>query len=74
MLEFDDGNWAGLEVKLGESDSVISVAENNLLRLRNSRMVTPPDFLAIITGDTSGYTLPSGVHVIPLSALGPIRD
>ncbi len=74
LLEFDDGNWAGLEVKLGESDSVISAAENNLLRLRNSRMVTPPDFLAIITGGTSGYTLPSGVHVIPLSALGPIRE
>ena len=74
MLEFDDGNWVGLEVKLGESDSVISAAENNLLRLRNSRMVPPSDFLAIITGGTSGYTRPSGVHVIPLSALGPIRD
>ena len=74
LLEFDDGNWAGLEVKLGESDTVISAAETNLLRLQNSRMVTPPDFLAIITGGTSGYTRPSGVHVIPLSALGPIRE
>ena len=74
ICEFDDGHWAGIEIKLGESDSVISSAESNLLRLKDSRMVTEPDFLAVVTGGYSGFTLPSGVHVVPLSALGPERS
>lgn len=72
LIEFDDGSWAGVEVKLGESDKAIAAAEKNLLRLRESRMVTPPDFLAVVTGGYSGFTLPSGVHVLPLSAMGPL--
>ncbi|MCT1442957.1 ATP-binding protein [Corynebacterium glucuronolyticum] len=74
ICEFDDGHWAGIEIKLGESDSVISSAESNLLRLKDSRMVTEPDFLAVVTGGYSGFTLPSGVHVVPLSTLGPERS
>ena len=72
VLEFDDGHWAALEIKLGESTKVITTAEKNLIRLRDTRMTNPPDFLAVITGGTSGFTLPSGTHVLPLSALGPL--
>ena len=72
VLEFDDGHWAALEIKLGESTKVITAAEKNLIRLRDTRMVNPPDFLAVITGGTSGFTLSSGIHVLPLSALGPL--
>ena len=28
-----------------------------------------PGFLAVVTGTEYAYTLPSGVHVVPLSAL-----
>ncbi|WP_311524115.1 DUF4143 domain-containing protein [uncultured Varibaculum sp.] len=73
VLEFDDGHWAALEIKLGESTKVITTAEKNLIRLRDTRMTNPPDFLAVITGGTSGFTLPSGIHVLPLSALGPLN-
>ncbi|WJY64764.1 hypothetical protein CAQUA_00030 [Corynebacterium aquatimens] len=32
--------------------------------------VGAPAFLAVITGTEYAYTLPSGVHVIPLGVLG----
>ena len=48
-------------------------AEAGLLKLRDERVdlerVGQPDFLAVITGTEYGYTLPSGVHVIPLATL-----
>ncbi len=69
--EFGDGGWAGMEVKLGSSQ--IPEAEANLLKLRNARVdldrVGRPRFLAVITGTEHGYTLPSGVHVVPLATL-----
>lgn len=71
IIEFDDGSWAGIEVKLGESDRVVATAERNLIRLRDDRMVTSPDFLAVVTGGYSAFTLPSGIHVLPLSAMKP---
>lgn len=71
ILELADGGWAAIEVKLGAS--MVPEAEKNLLKLRDERIDTStlgdPAFLAIITGTEHGYTLPSGVHVIPLGAL-----
>jgi predicted AAA+ superfamily ATPase len=71
IIEYPDGAWAGCEVKLGSS--MIESAERNLLKLRDERIDTArmghPAFLAVITGTEYGYTLPSGVHVIPLAAL-----
>jgi predicted AAA+ superfamily ATPase len=65
------GAWAALEIKLGSAE--IPKAEANLLRLRDGRVDTAvvgePSFLAIVTGTEAGYTLPSGVHVLPLAAL-----
>lgn len=71
IAEFGEGGWAALEVKLGSSK--IPAAEASLLKLRDERVDThrvgPPKFLAVITGTEFGYTLPSGVHVVPLAAL-----
>ena len=71
ILEFAAGGWAAVEVKLGTS--MVPDAEVNLLKLRDERVdldrVGTPAFLAIVTGTEYGYTLPSGVHVIPLGAL-----
>lgn len=74
LLEFYDGSWAGFEVKLGESERVLQQAERNLLRLAQKRMKTPPKFLAIITGGEKKFTLPSGIHVVPLALLNPVRE
>lgn len=71
IAEFGTGGWAAVEVKLGSSK--IPDAEANLLRLRDQRVDTArigtPRFLAVVTGTEYGYTLPSGVHVIPLACL-----
>ncbi|HBX79676.1 MAG: DUF4143 domain-containing protein [Propionibacteriaceae bacterium] len=72
VLEYPDGRWAAIEVKLGSTR--LSDAERNLLTLRDERVdldrVGAPSFLAIVTGTQYAYTLPSGVHVIPLGVLG----
>ncbi len=71
IIEFPDGRWAALEIKLG--DHRVPEAERSLLRLRDDRIdvtrVGPPAFLAAITGGEYAYTLPSGVHVVPLAML-----
>lgn len=72
ILEYPDGRWAAIEVKLGSNR--IADAEKGLRTLRDQRVdldrVGPPAFLAIVTGTQYAYTLPSGVHVIPLGVLG----
>lgn len=71
IVEFRDGDWAAIEIKLGSKN--IPEAEANLLKLRDTQVdldrVGPPRFMAVVTGTEYGYTLPSGVHVIPLGAL-----
>ena len=71
IIEYPGRTWAGCEIKLGST--MIDSAERNLLRLRDERIdeqrMGPPAFLAVITGTEYGYTLPSGVHVVPLAAL-----
>jgi predicted AAA+ superfamily ATPase len=72
VLEYP-GSWAAVEIKLGSKE--VPRAESNLLKLRDDRvdteLVGQPAFLAVVTGTEAGYTLPSGVHVIPLGALAP---
>lgn len=73
VIEYpESGKWGACEVKLGSSR--IPEAEKNLLKLRDERVdmskVGVPAFLAVITGTEYAYTLPSGVHVIPLGVLG----
>lgn len=71
IIEYPGRIWAACEIKLGSS--MIDSAERNLIRLRDERIdeqrMGPPAFLAVITGTEYGYTLPSGVHVVPLAAL-----
>ena len=71
IIEYSWREWAAIEVKLGHKE--VELAERNLLRLRDERIDTEvvgqPTFLAVITGTEYGYTLPSGVHVIPLATL-----
>ena len=73
ILEFAEGGWAGIEIKLGENPAAVAAAEKNLLRLASDRIARRAEFLAVITGGRALFTLPSGVHVIPLSALRPLR-
>ncbi|MDO5671404.1 MAG: DUF4143 domain-containing protein [Actinomycetaceae bacterium] len=72
IIETWDGRWAGIEVKLGANR--VAQGEAALLKLARERVditrIGEPAFLAVITGSEYAYTLPSGVHVIPLATLG----
>lgn len=71
VLELSNSRWAAIEVKLGSSK--VPDAERNLTDLRDRRVdvakVGEPSFLAVVTGTQYAYTLPSGVHVVPLGVL-----
>lgn len=68
VLETRDGDWVGIEVKMGESDA--DKAADSLHRLAG-RVTRKPKALAIVTGTSLAYTRDDGVHVIPLGLLGP---
>jgi len=72
IVEHPGGKWGAIEVKLGAS--MIAQAEWPLLGLRDERVdqpqTRPPAHLTVVTRTEYGYTLPSGVHVVPLAALG----
>lgn len=69
IIDTDEG-WGAVEVKLGSSQ--FALAEQNLLKFQDTvdtARVGAPAFLAIVSATEIAYTLPSGVHVIPLAAL-----
>jgi predicted AAA+ superfamily ATPase len=68
VVETRDGEWAGVEVKLGENE--IDKAAASLLRLAE-RVTRKPKALMIVTGTTLAHTREDGVHVVPLGLLGP---
>ncbi|OJV26116.1 MAG: AAA family ATPase [Actinobacteria bacterium 69-20] len=71
IVEYPDGKWGAVEVKLGSAK--LADAERHLLTLRDERVdvhrTGQPAYLAVVTGTEYAYTLPSGVHVIPLGLL-----
>ncbi|SFS53063.1 ATP-binding protein [Saccharopolyspora flava] len=68
ILETRDGDWVGVEVKLGESETDKAAA--SLHRL-TERVTRKPKALVIVTGTSLAYTRDDGVHVVPLGVLGP---
>ncbi len=68
VLETRDGDWMGVEVKLGGAD--VDKAAVSLGKLA-ARVARPPRALVIVTGTDLAFTRPDGVHVIPLGCLGP---
>ncbi len=68
ILENRDGDWIGVEVKLGEGE--LDKAADSLHRLAK-RVVRKPKALVVVTGTSLAYTREDGVHVVPLGLLGP---
>lgn len=67
VIEARDGDWVGIEVKLGEHE--VDKAAESLTRLAE-RVPRPPKALAVITATSLAYTRADGIHVIPLGCLG----
>ncbi len=75
VIQLRDGRWGAIEIKLSESK--VAQAEASLLRLRGKVQANPaarnpePSFMMVLVGNGSGaFRLPSGVCVVPLTALG----
>jgi uncharacterized protein len=68
VLETRDGDWVGVEVKLGDRE--IDRAADSLHRLAD-RVARAPKALIVVTGTALAYTRDDGVHVVPLGVLGP---
>ncbi|CAB4945226.1 unannotated protein [freshwater metagenome] len=70
IVEDRDGNWIGIEVKLGGGHS-IDAGAGSLLKLASARVAKRPLALMVVTGGQYSYRRTDGVYVVPLGCLGP---
>ena len=71
VIQFNDGSWALIEVKLGGEDDIIE-AGNNLIRIASDidyEKTGRPAFLMIVTKNKVAYRMDNGVYVVPLCCL-----
>jgi uncharacterized protein len=71
VLQFRDGSWSLIEVKLG-SDADIEEAANHLLDIAtdiDTKKTGNFNFLMVITKDKFAYRREDGVYVVPLGCL-----
>ncbi|MBO6119333.1 MAG: ATP-binding protein [Lachnospiraceae bacterium] len=72
VLTIDNNNYALIECKLG-SDGIEEGAKH-LLKIETlikEKKIKVPTFKMILTGGNIAYTRKDGVHVVPISCLGP---
>ncbi len=69
IVELADGRWAGFEIKLGSSASVVDAAAASLLRLRDRVAGEEPVALCVITGTGYAPIRRDGVLQIPIGSL-----
>ena len=70
VIQFEDGDWALIEVKLGDDEDV-NLAAQKLIELANDINMEnkPPVFLMVITKGSLAYKREDGVYVVPLACL-----
>lgn len=71
VIQFNDGSWALIEVKLGDEDD-INQAAMNLINIANDidyEKTGKPAFLMVVTKNKVAYQMDNGVYVIPLCCL-----
>ena len=75
VIHLDDGNWAGIEIKLGNTDEVIDAAAKSLLSFKNTidtEVMREPAFLMVLSGISKyAYRRKDGVYVVPIGCLRP---
>ena len=75
VIHLDDGKWAGIEIKLGNTDEILDGAAKSLLSFKNtidSEIMREPSFLMILSGTSSyAYRRKDGVYVVPIGCLKP---
>ena len=71
VIQFGDGSWALVEVKLGGEDDIIQ-ASKNLLKIADdidTEKTGRPAFLMVVTKNKVAYRMENGVYVVPLCCL-----
>lgn len=70
ILEFSDGEYAAVEIKLGFNQ--VSEAKENLLNFSNN-MIKKPKFMCVIVGytDVIAKDPETGIYIVPVTALKP---
>ena len=71
VIQFNDGAWALIEVKLGGEDD-ITQAGNNLIQIAkdiDEDRTGKPAFLMVVTKNKVAYQMENGVYVVPLCCL-----
>ncbi len=71
VLQFADGSWALIEVKLGGEDDIRKAADN-LIKISNDidrERTGKPAFLMVVTKNKIAYQMANGVYVVPLCCL-----
>lgn len=71
VIQFNDGSWGLIEVKLGGEDDIIQ-ASNNLINIANDidiEKTGKPAFLMVVTKNKVAKRLDNGVYVVPLCCL-----
>jgi predicted AAA+ superfamily ATPase len=72
ILEFGNGTWGAIEIKLQES--LVEKAVSNLLKIKNtvqSQRGGAASFLMIVTAGGLAYRRKDGIYVIPIGCLKP---
>lgn len=71
VLVMDDGKWAPVEVKMGQSK--IDEGASHLLKLADrvdDNVHGTPAFSMVLTSTNAAYRRPDGIYVVPLACLG----
>ncbi len=71
VIQFNDGTWALIEVKLGGEDGIKQAAEN-LIKIANDidyEKSGKPAFLMVVSKNKIAYQMENGVYVVPLGCL-----
>ena len=71
VLQFDDGSWALIEVKLGGEEDIQKAADN-LIKIAGDidyERTGRPAFLMVVTKNKVAYRMANGVYVVPLCCL-----
>ena len=71
VIQFNDGSWALVEVKLGGEDD-IKTASENLIKIAEDidwDKTGRPAFLMVVTKNKVAYQMENGVYVVPLCCL-----
>ena len=70
ILEFNDGEYAAIEIKLGFNQ--VEEAKKNLINFYNN-MIKKPQFMCVVVGftDVIAKDPKTGIYIVPITALKP---